>query len=76
MSSYQETAKTEQAILLLREYLAPGGKLNVTRVRSVNACLKDFELSVNILDHLTRADSAAIRARALQCARSDPQFVS
>jgi hypothetical protein len=64
----------DQSTNLLRAYLTPGGKLNLSRVRSVNACLRAFQLPVNILDHLTRSDSAAIRMRALQCARADPQF--
>jgi hypothetical protein len=64
----------DQSTNLLRAYLVPGGKLSRERVRTVNACLKAFQLPVNILDHLTRADSATIRMRALQCARADPQF--
>jgi hypothetical protein len=64
----------DQATNLLRTYLTPGGTLNKARVQSVNACLKAFQISVNILDHLTRADSATIRLRALQCARADTQF--
>jgi hypothetical protein len=64
----------DNATAVLRRYLMPSGKLDMARVRNVNSCLRMFQMPVNILEHLTRADSAPIRLRAIQCARSDPKF--
>ena len=66
----------DRATALLRAYLVPSGKLDMTRVRSVNACLAKFQLRINILDYMTRGDSTGIsaRARAIQCAKDDPSF--
>ena len=66
----------DSATAALRAFLAPGGKLNLTRVRSVNACLAKFQLPVDIRAYLTRGDSTgvSVRARAIQCAKNDPAF--
>lgn len=61
----------------LRAYLQKSdGKLDIVRVRSVNACLVKFQLTINILDYMTRGDAAGVNARrrAMQCAQSDPTF--
>jgi hypothetical protein len=69
--------QADNSTAVLDRYLhnLAGGRLNRTRLARINSCLTRFQVpQPNILVHMQRSGSAAVRQEAVRCAQEDTEF--